>query len=259
MGHHRTSIAGAFLEGTRFCDSTSAPIARTAADVTAGAADDREKAVRLFRWVQDEIQYAILHDWSRTASQTLLQRRGSCSNKANLLCAMLRAQRIPAGFGVLVVHGRKYFGPAWFPALQQRCDERSRHFFATVHLGGRWLRCDPSDDHALSAATSHINPPSARVCFSGTDHADLRLDPAHVLSSTWPVADIDRFLARRTTKPKEDFELLDSAVRFARQHGAACKDLRELEEKFWAWRGPTGSRPAPTGRRPAPGSPCGPG
>ncbi|MFC5724017.1 transglutaminase family protein [Streptomyces gamaensis] len=232
---HEEPLDPVFLVGTRFCDAGSEEVVRAAARITAGAGSGREKAVRLFRWVQDEVEYAVLHDWTLTASETLRLRRGSCSNKANLLCAILRSQRIPAGFGVLVVNGKEYFGPAWFPVFREMCDERSRHFFAAVHLDGRWLRCDPSDDYALSAGTAHLNPPSARVDFDGTGHADLRLDPAHVLSSSWPVPDIDRFLERKSAKPEAGFEVIDAALRFARTYGAGCGGAQELERKFWAW------------------------
>lgn len=241
------AVDSVFLGSTSFCDAGAEGVVRTAAEVTAGAEGDREKAVRLFRWVQDEIRYAILHDWTHSASETLELGRGTCSNKANLLCAMLRAQRIPAGFGILVVNGKKYFGPGWFPAFQEKCDDRSRHFFGAVHLDGRWLRCDPSDDGELSAGTAHFNPPSRRVRFSGTGHADMQFDPVHVLSSSWPLPDIDRFLERRTAKPEEDFELMDSAVRFARLHGAECAGPREFEDRFWAWRREGAAGGAPGG------------
>ncbi|MFH8787696.1 transglutaminase-like domain-containing protein [Streptomyces roseoverticillatus] len=225
-----------FLDSTRFCDAGSKAIADAAAEATDGAITDRDKAVALFRWVQDEIKYAILHDWTHTATETLRMGRGSCSNKANLLCAMLRAQNIPAGFGVLVVNGKEYFGQGWFPALREMCDETSRHFFGVVHLGGKWLRCDPSDDRALSAGASHINRPSTRIHFDGTAHADMLLDPAHVLSSSWPVPDIDRFLARKTTKPRENFAYMNSYVEFVRLHGSRYAGPRALEEAFHAWR-----------------------
>ncbi|MDQ3357003.1 MAG: transglutaminase-like domain-containing protein [Actinomycetota bacterium] len=66
--------------------------------------------MRLYRFVRDEIPYAF-GPWGVRASQTLAQGTGTCTNKANLLVALLRAAGIGAAYGVLRVDTQHYFGP----------------------------------------------------------------------------------------------------------------------------------------------------
>ncbi|SDP98981.1 transglutaminase domain-containing protein [Lentzea jiangxiensis] len=235
------------LRGTNFCDSESGLIQHWAKSLTMGLECNTQKAIRLFNFVQDGIKYSILHDWSETASQTLERGRGSCSNKATLLAALLRAVGIPSGFGVLTVDGKRYFGPMWIPQLQKYCDVDSRHFYNYVHLKGRWLRCDSSDDYRVSLGSGHFNQPCERVHFDGTQHADLHLAPEHVLERSGLLFDIDRFMLKSTKKPHADFQTMDRYFDFMREARACIPDdgsdhranmpelISRLEEGFQRW------------------------
>jgi transglutaminase-like putative cysteine protease len=70
-----------YLEETRFCDTGHPEIEKI---------DKSEYSVRAFYRVRDNTRYYV-GQISETASETLARRRGSCTNKANLLVALLRA------------------------------------------------------------------------------------------------------------------------------------------------------------------------
>ncbi len=65
--------------------------------LTADAGSEREAAVRLFDFVRDEIPYRF-GPWGLCASETLARGEGSCTNKANLLVALLRAAGTAAAY-----------------------------------------------------------------------------------------------------------------------------------------------------------------
>src|SRR5262249_37533172 len=92
--HERRILMKEFLAPTKYCDSADPSIIATMATIRQGRAG-REAAVRLFHLVRDEVHYAF-GPWGTTASSTLARLQGGCSNKSNLLVALLRAAGIPA-------------------------------------------------------------------------------------------------------------------------------------------------------------------
>jgi transglutaminase-like putative cysteine protease len=106
------------LAGGRYCDRDHPSIRATAARLRDETLSAREQAVRLFRFVRDEVRY-FFGPWGVCASETLATREGTCSNKNNLFVALLRCVGIPAAYGVLRVNAREYFGnitpEAWKP------------------------------------------------------------------------------------------------------------------------------------------------
>jgi transglutaminase-like putative cysteine protease len=86
------------LEPTEFIDSDSASVAALAQRVR-GDGPPTQKAVRLFEHVRDEIQYEFRAKHTKDefrASRVLADGKGFCVQKAVLLCALLRAARIPS-------------------------------------------------------------------------------------------------------------------------------------------------------------------
>ncbi len=80
------------LAATPFCDHHDRAIRAVVDDARdlAGGADELAVARALFEFVRDEVRYAF-GPWGVPASTTLAQRAGTCTNKANLLVALLRA------------------------------------------------------------------------------------------------------------------------------------------------------------------------
>lgn len=181
----------------------------------------RECAIMAFHFAQNSIRYCV-GIYHHKASETIRLGYGSCSNKANVLVALLRAMNIPAGYGMCQVDAREYF--LWptaefeqssvFAAYKRQYfgefSTRSRHFYAWLRFPTEedlnpvttWLCCDPSDDLPLSYGGQHAIRCLRPVRFDGRANATLHLNPAHVPQpSTYPgttiLASIDDYLRRQ--------------------------------------------------------------
>lgn len=226
-------IGEAFLRATRFCDVPDPDITRLALALQRGTR--RDSAVAVFGYVRDEIAYEV-GNWQRTASQTLRRGRGTCTNAANLMVAILRCLGIPAGYGVMTVDGRQYFGPAIPRRLCSRVSHRSRHVYVCVRLDDRWVRCDPSDDAAFAIGSQHVNPQSTLIDWDGDDDALLWLDPAHIIEDLHPLADIDLLMAKpMRTAMRFPVHVGNFWIQFMREHGASATDATDCQVRFERW------------------------
>merc|ERR1711862_224032 len=102
-------------------------------------------AKKAFLYVQNSIIYNV-GIYNHMASDTIRFGYGSCSNKANVLVALLRAMNIPAGYGMCQVDATDYF--LWptpefetssaFTECKRNYfgsfNPRSHHFYAWVQL-----------------------------------------------------------------------------------------------------------------------------
>ncbi len=219
-----------FRQPTEWCDAKNPHIVSLAAQIRAAHKDPREIAVACFYTVRDQILYRVGR-WTVSASQTLNQREGSCTSKANLLVALLRACGLSAAYGVLKVDGPRYMGPAAIPMFRRYIAKISTHVYAGVYLG-RWIRIDPSDDKALCENATPFRQPSL-VEWDGVRDANLGLLPEHVLSDSFPLASIDHVIRR---KPKNAtglrLTLANDFVRFVRNNRRPVENERELETLF---------------------------
>ncbi|MYU23205.1 transglutaminase-like domain-containing protein [Streptomyces sp. SID8352] len=225
------------LRATLFCDADHPAVRATAISVSCDSETVEEKISRLFSWVQDGIRMTIKRDWADKASETMESRRGGCSNKANLLVAMLRSVGIPAAFYRQPANAKEYFGPVWFSQIQAMCDEDSCHFYAAVWVSDRWVKCDPTDDLQLSLGSSHFNPPSERITFDGTKDSLLNLNPMHLEGAPELVWDLDQDLGSISKKPDFYFAVMDAYWCFLRLEGPRFESVDALPELFRIWLG----------------------
>ncbi len=119
-----------------YCDYTALKIQALASALFSEDMTDKQKAVKAFSWVRDNIKYR-LGFCNRKASETLEELKGADSNKANLLVALLMSQRIPARYSVLEVLGKKYFGLGCACWEQRRSSKTIRYVYTCVKLGRR--------------------------------------------------------------------------------------------------------------------------
>lgn len=134
-----------FLAPSRFVDSDDPTVVAWAAEVTAGAATDTERAVALYYRVRDDIRY---DPWVRAesaddfkASAVLARDRNWCVPKAVLLCAGSRAVGVPCRLGFADVRNHL--------ASQKLLDEMGTDIFAyhgyvEFRLDGRWVKATPA-------------------------------------------------------------------------------------------------------------------
>jgi transglutaminase-like putative cysteine protease len=133
------------------------PDVQTAAWFLAGGEGDPVKiAKRCFEWVRDEIQHCV--DFGRTevtcrASEVLTHGTGFCYAKSHLLAALLRANRIPAGF-----------------CYQRLASDGTGEPFCLHGLNAVWLpdhgwyRCDPRGNKP--GACAQFDPPHEQLAFA---------------------------------------------------------------------------------------------
>lgn len=133
------------LQATEMIDAAHPAVRAFAAQHTAGAADDRERAVQLYYAVRDGFRYDA-YDIALTAdalkgSAVLASGRGWCVNKAALLAAACRAVGVPARIGLADVRNhlstarlREHLGTDVFYC----------HGYTAIALDGRWVKATPA-------------------------------------------------------------------------------------------------------------------
>ncbi|WP_207774587.1 transglutaminase-like domain-containing protein [Abyssibacter profundi] len=111
----------------------------------AGEGNDRQRAIRLYYAIRDEIRYdpyafSLEPDRLR-ASTTLAAGRGYCVPKAVLLAACARAAGIPARIGFADV--KNHLASQRLLALMQT-DIFYYHGYTELWLGGCWIKATPA-------------------------------------------------------------------------------------------------------------------
>ncbi|MCP5380433.1 MAG: transglutaminase family protein [Novosphingobium sp.] len=141
---------GTALGPTQFIDSDHPEIRAFAAQACDGGINDRDKAVRLYNAVRDQVRYDCYQlDFSReglSASVTLRKGFGFCVPKAVLLAAVCRAEGIPAALGFADV--RNHLST---PRLEEimGSDIFYHHGYTAIYLDGRWIKATPAFNRSL--------------------------------------------------------------------------------------------------------------
>ena len=232
-------VPSPFLAETPYCDFLHPSVARVAKYLKTRSATRRELAVRSFYFVRDSIIWE-LGNWNKSASQTLIDGRGSCSNKATLLTALLRANSLPAGFYVATVSA-SYFGPiipADFLRLRRCPNKPTKHFYTGVHLDGKWLRADPTDDIGVFRCAPYVAE-SAPVEFDGRSDAQISIDPDLIHCEDGPLPSIDIYLSSHPINASgPNMYIARLCQRFIRARGASYHSVPEMHRELsrWLWR-----------------------
>jgi len=224
-----------FLKETEYCDFSHSKIKSVSQKITENLKDDREKAVAIFYWVRDEIYYRV-GLWNQKASKTLEEKKGTCTNSANLFIALCRSVGIPAGYYVLRVKGQQYFGPIVPKLLKKTISKESVHIHAGVYLNNKWVKCDPSDDFEISQKTSHLNPQSKLIEWDGKKDAVLNLEHEHIIKEEGPLANIDNKISKKPKTAKGIIiKIANYYIDFLRESGHNIKSVDDLENRFKKW------------------------
>jgi transglutaminase-like putative cysteine protease len=177
-----------FLRATDVIDWTHPAVSYKARELAEGTTDIHEIVRRCFEWVRDSIQHSV--DFQRnpvtcSASAVLASGTGYCYAKSHLLAALLRANRIPAGFcyqRLSMDEAGAYYG---------------LHGLNAVHLPEfGWYRVDSRGNKP--GISAQFAPPAEqlafRLSFSGErDFPEILPDPLPVVVnalrkfSTWDV------------------------------------------------------------------------
>jgi len=221
-----------FLKETKFCDFSDKGIKNLVAKIDEGCKDDREFAVAAFYWVRDNILYSV-GNWQRKASETLTEKIGTCTNKSNLLVALLRYRKILAGYGVMKVHGQRYFGPIAIPMLRKFIGNISTHTYTVIFLNGKWIKCDPSDDKKICENTSYFNHTTKLLDWNGYEDAALNLKKEDIIDDKFPVENIDPWMEKKSKNAKGlALKIANIYIDFARNNTKKVSGAEELEVLF---------------------------
>ena len=124
------------------------------AQITKGATTDRQKAERIYQWVQQNIKYIAFEDGMggfipREAAAVCTRRFGDCKDMSSLLVAMCRIAGLDAYFTWIGTRRKPYtYEQVPLPIVDD-------HMICTVKLGSDYIFMDGTD-----AVIPFGNPPS---------------------------------------------------------------------------------------------------
>ncbi len=140
-----------YLLPTFFITSADPAVVAFAREAVGDEVDERERAVRLYYAVRDEVRY---DPWSIrltpegfTASRCLAERRGFCIPKATLLAAVARASGIPARLGFADV--RNHLAPPRLAEVMGGVSDYLWHAYTELLVEGRWVKVTPAFNREL--------------------------------------------------------------------------------------------------------------
>ena len=226
-----------FLQETKYCDVTHPLIQKTAYNLTKGVADTRQQSKILFDYVRDNIQYQF-GKWGKKASEVLQEGKGMCTNSANLFVALLRANNIPAGYGIMRVKGQEYMSSLTPPMFQSQISPESVHIYSYVFLGGKWVKADPSIDKDFSQQISGFDPTFRLAQWDGISDQILNIKPTAILRDEGPLANIDAQLDKKPRHAKGlSLKMGNLYLRFLRENGPQFtnESVFSLQEDFLSW------------------------
>ena len=164
-----------FLNSSDVIDWRHTAVHAKAEELAQRSSDVRDIARRCFEWVRDTIQHS--YDYKRnpvtcSASEVLLAGTGYCYAKSHLLAALLRANRIPAGFCYQRL------------SLDETGPPFSLHGLNAVYLPEfGWYRMDSRGNK--SGVDAQFCPPVERLAFK-LSHPEER-DFPEILAEPLPV------------------------------------------------------------------------
>ena len=132
-------------------------VKKKAAEIVGSETDPYEKIHKLFKWVHYNIQYDYgrLYGYSSlpnyTAPADVLEHKYAvCEGFANLLCAMIRSQGIPAI--VTSCYGQDDFGGKDLATVSG-----SNHVYTEAYVNGRWVLMDATWGYNTSSGTEYFD------------------------------------------------------------------------------------------------------
>jgi transglutaminase-like putative cysteine protease len=140
------TVSPDYMQPTEYFDFDVEAVRNFAFESIRGATDNKEKAVKLFYAVRDQIRYdpysITLDPVTYKASTVVAERSGFCLPKANLLIACARATGIPAGIGLADV--RNHLCTDRLRRMMGGKDLFLHHGFAVLHIDGNWVKAAPA-------------------------------------------------------------------------------------------------------------------
>ena len=174
---------GRYLDHTFFIDCDAAPVKEKSGELTTRIEGAREKAIRIFCFVRDEITYNIYAprqtDADFKASHVLARKEGYCVQKAVLLVALARAAAIPARLRFAEIRSH-----LTAPALVEKRGSNlfPYHGLTDLNINGRWVKATPTYDrgYCVKAGVAPIEFDGERDAMLPLHTLDGRLNAEYI-------------------------------------------------------------------------------
>lgn len=154
-----------YLKNTDIIDWKSPLIVECSMDIMSTCRSEIDYIKKVFEYVRDEIKHSWdykLNPVTCNASEVLKHKTGYCYAKSHLLAALLRAQKIPAGFCYQRL------------SLKGRGSPYSLHGLNAVYLENYgWYRIDARGNK--EGVNAQFTPPEECLAFSITDKSEIDL------------------------------------------------------------------------------------
>jgi transglutaminase-like putative cysteine protease len=131
------------LQQTSFCNFDHPSIQSLAENLAGDEQDPKKITETIFKYVRDNIRFGF-DIVQVTASDTLEKDYGACWNKALLMVALLRYNKIPSRIAYNPVK-RAFMKPALGDAYLS-LNETMNHCFGQVYLDDQWVLVNPALD-----------------------------------------------------------------------------------------------------------------
>jgi hypothetical protein len=123
-----------YINPTINCQSNNPTIVAIAKSITMGSTNTNSKAIALFNWVRDNIDYSFYYNSQNGALRTLTSKTANCCDTSNLLIALSRAAGIPARY----ISADCDFSGTWYG-----------HVYAQLYVGGTWHNADATSNRNI--------------------------------------------------------------------------------------------------------------
>jgi len=184
-----------YLLSTGYCDCKNETLRTKVNEITNGVETQREKALKVFYWIRDEILFNSTLQVYKRASETINEGTVDYCNKINLHVALLRAVNIPARIQYAQVDKEilKHFIPGF---LWNRIPDPIGHAWCECYLDEKWTSCEALFDMSLfeglikTDTVSSVDIPS--IEWDGNN--DLILLRKWIVRREEPIASFDDLL-----------------------------------------------------------------
>ncbi len=138
-----------YLDPTNNCQSDNSAIRALAASITKGLTNPYDRAIAIFNWVRDKIQYSFYYNTKKGALGTLSTRTANCVDTSHLMIALQRAAGNPAKYEHVYA---QFSSGSWYG-----------HVIALVYIGGVWYSADGTSSRNQFGVVKNWNTATATV------------------------------------------------------------------------------------------------
>ena len=138
-----------YLDPTNNCQSNSTIIKSYSASITNGLTTQLNKAVAIFNWVRDNIDYSFYYNTKYGALGTLNSTTANCVDTSHLMIALMRAAGIPAEYEHVYA---QFTSGNWYG-----------HVIAMVYINGVWYKADGTSSKNQFGVVNNWNTTTATV------------------------------------------------------------------------------------------------